>query len=1128
MLNTALAFPREFGRMRGRRLASVLSVIAGVAWTASMPTMAQTQAGTPAIVGQPVEPLRITADPARLRQGVAPRGRVTVPESEPLPQQLPPPRKPVFDPKAQIRSSGASGASGFTTLLEGPSAPGQISAPIVSVPGAPAVALPPDTVGDVGPNHYIQMTNNSGPGGSTGFFIVRKDGTAPPVRPTPALSGSGPFNFGALWPAGTCNSNLGDPIVVYDHLADRWLLSQFAQPGGTGTAGFLCVAISQTPDPTNNTWFLYTMGLHTNLPDYPKIGVWSDGYYVTTYESPNLAVYVLDRANMLIGQAAGFLKLAPSIPSLGAPGVRDTRILPADLDGAAPPAGAAALLVRPVDGQQDTANPTDRIEVYEGRVNWVAGTFTVPLVDTINPTAFDIMTCNRGGTDVRSCIPQPGAGTQNLDALSNRPMMQLRYRNFGSHQTLVFNQTIDVQGSIQPVLGFTPTNEVAGVRWTELRKTTANWVLHQEGSYAPQPNGATTEPQLLHRWMGSAAMDRFGNIGLAYSIVNGDATNPVNPGLRYTGRRFDDVLNLLPQGEQVIVNGTAIAVDDDALTTAPAPLSERWGDYSALSVDPVDDCTFWYTSHVAGGPQVAGNIAARPTRIASFRFADCATDLAISKSGSPNIVTAGNLLTYSLAVSNLGPLDASGVTVVDTLPAGVSYVSNNAGCTLAGSTLTCNLGLLAKDASRIVQVTVRVQPNVVSSGANSVTNVATVASNQGEANPANNTATLITQVVDSADLSVSKQCKPDVPALSGSTATCTMFVNNAGPSDARSVVLTDTLLGSGAFTITNTNPGSPTCTSAGGVVTCNLGTLAPGATVPVAVSFTATGSVDVNDTARVSSATPDPDSSNNTATGRVSFFASADLSITKLDTPDPVVAGTNLTYTINVANAGPSAATNVVVTDILPAQVKVLSATPSGAGSCGGTTGAGDPAQPLTCNLGSLASGASTAITVLVKVDSDVPQGFTLVNNATVSSDATDANNANNKATATTLVNAVADLLTVKTSDKAVYKPSTLVTYTITVSNLGPSKALAVQVTDNLPTDRQALYQSDTGGCTKSGLTLTCQLGDMAVGTSRSFNIYMVVKGSRGDVTNTATAVSSTTDPITNNNISTRVVRIGN
>lgn len=1045
-----------------------------------------------------------------------------VPEGEPLSTQLPPPRRPAFDPKTQIRASGAA-----STLREGPAAPNQISTPLVTVPGMAPAAIPPDTVGDIGRTHYVQMTNNGGPGGSTGFFIVRKDGTAPPARPAPALSGSGPFNFGALWPAGACNSNLGDPIVVYDHLADRWLLSQFAQPGGTGTAGFLCFAVSQTADITDNLWFLYTLQVHTDLPDYPKIGVWSDAYYVTTHETNNTGLYVFDRANMLLGNAAGFFK--QTINALGTAAVRSTRTLPADLDGPAPPAGAPGLYVRTVDDQQDPGAPAnDRIEVYEGRVNWLAGTFTAPLVDTLTPAAYDIMTCNRGGADQRSCIPQPG-GTQTLDSLSNRPMMQLKYRNYGTYQSLTFNQTIDVQGSIQPLLGFTPTNEVAGVRWTELRKTAANWAIQQEGSYAPQPNGATIEAQLLHRWMGSAATDRFGNFALGYSIVNGDATNPVFPGLRYTGRRFDDVADLLPQGEQVLVAGTVNAFDDDANSTAPAPLSERWGDYSAMNVDPVDDCTFWFTSHVAGGPTPAGGFAARPTRIGSFRFADCATDLRITKTGSPNVVTAGSLLTYVLNVSNLGPLDASGVRAIDALPAGVSYVSNNAGCTLAAGTLTCDIGALANGASRSIQVLVRVNAGVVSGGASTIVNTATVSSDQGEANPADNTATLTTQVIDSADLRVSKQCKPDGPAPSGSNATCTLFVDNLGPSDARLVTITDTHLSNGAFSITSASyapPGTP-CAIAGGVVTCSLAQLAAGAAVTVTVNFTATGNVDVNDTASVSSATADPDASNNTATGRVSFVASADLAVTKTDSPDPVVAGTNLTYTMTVTNNGPSAAANVVLTDVLPARVQMLSATPS-VGTCGGTTVPGDPLQPLTCNLGALANGGSATVVVAVKVNADVPQGYTLVNNATVAGAYPDPNNANNKATATTTVNARADLVTLKTSDKAAYKPSSLVTYTIQVTNAGPSKALAVQVVDKLPVEKQALYQSDSAGCTKSGLELTCQLGDMDVGATRSFIVNVVIKGSRGDVSNTATATSSTIDPNAGNNASTRVVRIGN
>ena len=336
--------------------------------------------------------------------------------------------------------------------------------------------------------------------------------------------------------------------------------------------------------------------------------------------------------------------------------------------------------------------------------------------------------------------------------------------------------------------------------------------------------------------------------------------------------------------------------------------------------------------------------------------------------------------------------------------------------------------------------------------------------------------------------------------------------------------MTDTHLSNGAFTITSA---TAPCAAVGGVVTCALGTVAAGASQTLAVNFTATGNIDVNDTARVTSATPDPNPGNNTATGKVSFFANADLALTKTASLATVVAGTNLTYTLTVTNNGPADAANVVVADILPAQVQLLSAAPS-VGSCGGTTSPGDPAQPVTCNFGTLANGTSANVVIAVRVNSDTPQGATLVNNGTVSGSYPDPNNANNKATVVTAVNAVADLLAVKTSDQVAYKPSALVTYTVTVTNNGPSKALAVKVVDNLPDAKQALYQSDTGGCTKSGVTLTCVLGDMAPASSRSFNVYMVIKGSRGNVSNTATAAGSTTDANGANNVSTRIVRIGN
>ena len=684
----------------------------------------------------------------------------------------------------------------------------------------------------------------------------------------------------------------------------------------------------------------------------------------------------------------------------------------------------------------------------------------------------------------------------------------------------MFNQTIDVAGSINAVLPtITPANEVAGIRWYELRKIgAAAWTIQQEGTFAPQPNGATLETQLLHRWMGSMAVDRFGNLALGYSIVNSDGANPVFPGIRYSGRRVDDVPGLLPQIERVIQNGANAQGNGDA-TIVP----QRWGDYSTMSVDPVDDCTFWFTTHLAG----AGGTGAKPTRIASMQFDQCATDLAITKTSIPNVATAGAALTYRLTVTNNGPLDTSGVRVVDTLPAGVSFVAATAPCVQApAGTLTCTLPNIPSGGNFSFDIQVTVGAGVVALGSNTITNNAVVSADQTDSNPANNTATLVTIVSESADLRLSKTCKPDNPAPTGSPAFCTIFVDNLGVSAARNVVVTDTHLSAGAFLITSASfsPPGTACGVAGGVVTCNIGTLAAGAGVTVTVNFSSNAAVDVNDTATVTSSTPDPNLANNTATGRVSFIGVADLALTKTGAPGPVTAGTNLTYTMTVTNNGPSTAPNVALADILPAEVKLVSAVPS-QGSCSGTTTPGTP-PPLICNLGSLLNGGVATVTVVVTVNADTPNGRTLINNASVASSFSDPNNANNNATANTLVQTRADLLVVKTSDAPSYKPSSLITYTVTVTNIGPSNALAVVATDNLPTTKQAIYLSDTGGCTKSGLTLTCVLGDMAVGATRAFNINMTVKGSKGSVSNTANVASPTTDPTPANNSSTRIVTV--
>jgi hypothetical protein len=491
---------------------------------------------------------------------------VTIPERGVLPTAAPTIEPAAPDPVIQL-------TDGTTNT---------IGAPIVNVAGLSSNSNPPDTVGDVGPNHYVQMAN------ATTFQVFSKAGA--PL--------TGVLNFGQLWPVGqSCRANAGDPIVVYDHLADRWLLSQLNNPQ------LLCIAISQTPDPTAGTWFLYAFDMGA-FPDYPKFAVWPNAYYASTYLGSTLGVYAFDRPKMILGQPATFAAFT-NLSSLGTASVRDTRILPADLDGPAPPAGTPGYFFRPVDSRQDPGFPVDRLEIYEFSANFATSTFNFTKTDTLNPAPFNTDACNRIGGGIRDCVPEP-ATNATVDALSNRPMMQLRFRSFSGGETfsMVVNQTIDVRSSI-PTFDL----DVSGIRWYEFRKSGGPWAIFQQGTYAPQPSGATPK-KLLHRFMGSAAIDKFGNIALAYSITNDDDANPVFPGLRYVGHDFDAAPGVMGT-EMTIVNGTNSQTGGSGL---------RWGDYATMSVDPADDCTFWFTSHIAA----PGGAGARPTRIASFRFPNCA------------------------------------------------------------------------------------------------------------------------------------------------------------------------------------------------------------------------------------------------------------------------------------------------------------------------------------------------------------------------------------------------------------------------------------------------------------------------------------------------------------------------
>jgi hypothetical protein len=449
--------------------------------------------------------------------------------------------------------------------------PPEFSTPGQSFDGIPFTGfIPPDTNGDVGPNHYVQQANRS-------VQVFDKQGA----------SLAGPFATASLWSGvgGLCSQNNPDDVLAnYDPLADRWLVSHFT---GTGGPTFhQCIAVSQTANPVNQQqWFLYDFVLPA-VNDYPKISVWPDAYYMSSqrgYPNGGLDVYALDRANMLNGNPATFQRFFVAAPSL--------ILLPGDLDGPPPAPGTPAPFFRQVDG--DVWGGADRVEVFEFHVDWgnpAASTFNGP--DDILVAAFDAE-CGGGGGLNQPCVTQPGTA-QMLDSLSVWSMWRAQYRNFGDHETVLFNHTVDVDGANH-----------AGVRWYELRRPPAGaWGLFQQGTFSPD-GGAAGLADDPHRFMGSIAMDKAGNVALGYaaSVDSPDDTRDVLPGIRYAGRLAGDPLGLLPHGEFTLQAGGGVQAG-----------SLRYGDYSAMQVDPVDSCTFWYTQeYIPAG----GNWA---TRIGSFRF----------------------------------------------------------------------------------------------------------------------------------------------------------------------------------------------------------------------------------------------------------------------------------------------------------------------------------------------------------------------------------------------------------------------------------------------------------------------------------------------------------------------------
>src|SRR5207302_577725 len=421
--------------------------------------------------------------------------------------------------------------------------------------------------------------------------------------------------------------------------------------GASATTPYLiCIAVSTTGDPTG-TYYRYSFQ-YTNFPDYPKLGVWPDGYYLavnqfnasgTVFLGPMVAA--LDRTRMLNGMSA----TQQTMTLLAAYG----SLLPATLDGrTAPPTGSPGYFM-------DLAS--NALHLWKFHVDWsnvLNTTFTGPT--TLAVAAFS-QACS--GT---TCIPQSGT-TQQLDSLADRLMYRLAYRNFGDHESLVTTHSVTAGSSV-------------GVRWYELRmQSDGSPSLFQSGTYAPDSN---------YRWMGSAAMDSAGDVGLGFSV----SSSSTHPGIAYTGRLANDATGTMPQGESTVVSGGG---------SQTGGLS-RWGDYSSMSVDPADGCTFWYTNEYLPSNGSFNWV----TRIASFKFPSCGTappanDFSISANPSslslaPNTpatstistaITTGSAQTVSLTVSGV-PSGASASLNPTSVTSGGSSTLNVSSGTAAAGTYT--------------------------------------------------------------------------------------------------------------------------------------------------------------------------------------------------------------------------------------------------------------------------------------------------------------------------------------------------------------------------------------------------------------------------------------------------------
>jgi uncharacterized repeat protein (TIGR01451 family) len=969
--------------------------------------------------------------------------------------------------------------------------------------------IPPDTMAAVGPNHIVELINGN-------FEIIDKT--------TGASIES--LSLDAFWTTRVglpiINNGRFDPRIVYDPASERWFAVSIDNvidadnDGNNEASNNFFFARSDTDDPTGD-WDGVTFNGDSvgtlEFHDYPTLGVDADGVYSCTQDfdgGGNESCYSIPKADLLlpVPTAANLTRFEATPAGLPA------------IAGSWQPAVNRGLSIGRAPLLGSTGAALRRTSIFGATA--AGATLGTDVAITGDP-----------GHSAPADARQP----QDSDLGDLEDLENVAPRFVGN--VVVVGGSIWAAHAVEgPAAG---TN--SGIRWYQINEA-SNTVI--QTGVIEDPNVDYHEP--------SIAVNNSGHVVIGYTCSGPNLAASVCVSV---GTTTGGVTTFQPPA--IVFAGSGTYYRDFCAPTPMNPCSERnrWGDYSATVVDPTDPGTFWIFQEYTA--QDAGNIDVGPgeaegglwgIRGVELTFNDLTGgNLAVVKTCEPMPgLFVGQTGFCEVRVTNFGPNAMLDVELTDnfvssgtfTFPSPSTGITTSKGlCTStpnpqvnAGS-VTCSLGRIAPNESVLIHVDVTAQTP------QTINDTATVTSESADSDPSNNQAHGSLVFVSVADLEIDKTATPD-PVVAGTNITYTITVTNNGPSAASDVAVSDLLPATlSVISVSGSNgamcnagiPGSEATLCAFGVVP-NGGVRTMTVVALVNPSVEA-GSVITNN-ASVSSTTADNDNSNNFDTTSTMVIASADISVAKAGSPDPVFAGANLSYELTVSNAGPSWARNVSLADTLPAEVSFVSASVSGGGgTCSPLAGTPTVVQ---CSLGDIANGGSRVITIQTLVASSVPHGTVINNIASVMSTTPDPVGANNSDNESTVVNTQAEIWIDKTAHILSGNPSRAVRFTLTVYNRagceaddelscgigGPSDAQNVVVTDTLPLDPKkvrVIFVSQNCTYNETSHNVVCSVaGPLPAGESASFIIDVQTQGSVGNLTNNASVVSSTADPNLVNN----------